>query len=182
MAERRWNPRASRLPSPQSGAPGISSSCLQTCVVVQSPSCLWLCHPTDWSKPGFPVPHHTLECAQVHVLCIMGAVEPSHPPMPPSPSALDLSQHQGLFQWLSGSMSSPKLSNDKNSSNLVRILESFGQGKTTHGFRRRRTSQQHSLLPNAGQELHQPQRLRGNSLIGQGASLGGEQVLRSRVR
>ena len=44
------------------------------------------------------VPHHLPEFAQVRVYCISDAIQPSHPPMPSSPSALSLSQHQGLFQ------------------------------------------------------------------------------------
>ena len=52
----------------------------------------------DCSTPGLPVPHHLLEFAQVHVHCISDAIQPSHPLMASSLSALDLSQHQGLFQ------------------------------------------------------------------------------------
>ena len=69
-------------------------------VVVQSPSHVRLCDHTDCSTPGLPVPHHLLEFAQVHVHYIGDAVQPSHPLMPSSPSALNLSQHQGLFQWV----------------------------------------------------------------------------------
>ena len=61
-------------------------------------SCLTLCDPMDCSTPGLPVPHHLLEFAQVHVHCIGDAIQPSHPLTPSSPSALNLSQHQGLFQ------------------------------------------------------------------------------------
>ena len=46
---------------------------------------------------GFAVPHHLLEFAQVHVHWICDAIQPSHP-LPFSPSAFNLSQHQGLFQ------------------------------------------------------------------------------------
>jgi len=52
----------------------------------------------DCNTPGLPVPHHLLEFAQVHVHCIGDAIQLSHPLMPSSPSALNLSQHQGLFQ------------------------------------------------------------------------------------
>ena len=45
-----------------------------------------------------PVPHHFLKFAQVHVQCISDAIQPSHPLTPSSPSALNLAQHQGLFQ------------------------------------------------------------------------------------
>ena len=41
-----------------------------------------------------------LKFAQVHVLCISDAIRASYPLMPSSPSALNLSQHQGLFQWV----------------------------------------------------------------------------------
>ena len=52
----------------------------------------------DCNTPGLPVPHHLLEFAQVHVHCISDAVQPSYSLTPSSPSALNLSQHQGLFQ------------------------------------------------------------------------------------
>ena len=77
-------------------------------VVVQSPSRVQLCDPMDCSTPGFPVPHHLLEFAQVHVHCVSDAVQPSHPLMPFSPSALNLSQHQGLFQRVVCSHQVPK--------------------------------------------------------------------------
>ena len=54
----------------------------------------------DCSIPGLPVPHHLLEFAQVHVHCNGDAIQPSHPLMPSS-TALNLSQHQGVFQWVS---------------------------------------------------------------------------------
>ena len=63
-------------------------------VVVQLPSCVHL-FVTLWT-PGLPVPHRLLKFAQVHVHCISVAIQPSHPLMPFS-SALNLSQHQGLF-------------------------------------------------------------------------------------
>ena len=57
--------------------------------------------PMDCSTPGLPVPHHLLESAQVHVHWISDATQPSHPLSPSSPSAFNLCQHQGLFQWVS---------------------------------------------------------------------------------
>ena len=62
--------------------------------------CSTLCDPMDWSTPGLPVPHLLLEFAQVHIHCTGDAFQPSHPLKPSSPSALDLSQNQGLFQWV----------------------------------------------------------------------------------
>ena len=43
--------------------------------------------------PGCPVPHFLLEFAQTY-----DAIQPSHPLLPHSPHALDLSQQQGLLQ------------------------------------------------------------------------------------
>ena len=57
-----------------------------------------LCDPMDCSMPGFPVLYHLPEFAQIHVHCIRGAIQPSHPLPPLSPPALNLSRHQGLFQ------------------------------------------------------------------------------------
>ena len=51
----------------------------------------------DCSMPGLPVPHHLLEFAQVHVHCINDAIQPSHPLMPSSLSALNFFQHLGFF-------------------------------------------------------------------------------------
>ena len=68
------------------------------CSVAQS--CLTLCDPMDYSMAGLPVPHHRPKFAQVHVHCIGDAIQTSHPPMPSSPPALNLSQHQGLFQYV----------------------------------------------------------------------------------
>ena len=68
------------------------------CLVAQL--CPTLCDPKDCSMPGIPVPHHHQKFAQVHVHCISDAIQSSHPLMPSSPFALDLSQHQGLFHWV----------------------------------------------------------------------------------
>ena len=57
----------------------------------------------DCSAPGFPVLHCLLESAQTHVHCVDDTIQPSHALSPPSLSALNLSQHQGLFQWVSSS-------------------------------------------------------------------------------
>ena len=64
--------------------------------------CPTLCDPMDYSKPGFPVHHQLLVLAQTHVHQLGDAVQPSHPLLFTSP-AFSLSQHQGLFQWLSSS-------------------------------------------------------------------------------
>ena len=60
-----------------------------------------LCNPMNWSTPGFIVLHYLLEFAQTHVHWVGDSIQPSHPLLPSSPLALNLSQHQGLFQWVS---------------------------------------------------------------------------------
>ena len=64
-------------------------------------SCPTLCYPVGCSTPGFPVLHYLLELAQTHVCWVGDAIQPSHPLSTPSPPAFNLSQHQGLFQWVS---------------------------------------------------------------------------------
>ena len=50
-----------------------------------------------------PVHNQLPEFTQTHVHWVSDAIQPSHPLSSPSPSALNLSQHQGLFQWVSSS-------------------------------------------------------------------------------
>ena len=66
-------------------------------------SCLTLCNPMDCSIPGFPVHHQLLEPIQTHAHWVGDAIQPSHPLSSPSSPAFNLSQHQGLFQWVSSS-------------------------------------------------------------------------------
>ena len=66
-------------------------------------SCPTLCDPMDHSTPGLPVHHKLPEFTQTHVHWLGDAIQPSHPLSSPSPPALNLSQHQGLFQWVSSS-------------------------------------------------------------------------------
>ena len=58
------------------------------------------CDLMDYSTPDLPAPHHLPEFAQVHTHCISDAIQPSHPLMPSSLPALNLSWYQGLFQWV----------------------------------------------------------------------------------
>ena len=66
-------------------------------------SCLTICNPMDWSMPGFPVHHQLLELDQTHVHRVSDAIQPSHSLPFPSLPAFNISQHQGLFQWVSSS-------------------------------------------------------------------------------
>ena len=49
------------------------------------------------SLPVFPVIHYLREFAHTHVHSVSDATQLSHPPSPPTPPVLKLSQHQGLF-------------------------------------------------------------------------------------
>ena len=55
------------------------------------------------NTPGFPVHHQLLQLAQTHVHPVSDVIQPSHTLLSLSPSALNLSQYQGLFQLLSSS-------------------------------------------------------------------------------
>ena len=57
----------------------------------------------DCSTPGLPVHHQLPELTQTHVYQVSDAIHPSHPLSSPSLPAFNLSQHQGLFQWVSSS-------------------------------------------------------------------------------
>ena len=62
-----------------------------------------LCDPMDRSTPGLPVHHQLLKSTQIHVHWVGDAIQPSHPLSSPSAPALNLSQHRGLFKWVSSS-------------------------------------------------------------------------------
>ena len=55
------------------------------------------------TTPGFPVHHQHPELAQTHLHRVDDAIQPSHPLSTPFPLAFYISQHQGLFQWVSSS-------------------------------------------------------------------------------
>ena len=65
--------------------------------------CPILCGPMDCSTPGFPVHHQLPELSQTHVRQVNDAIQPSHSLSSPSSPAFNLSQHQGLFWWVSSS-------------------------------------------------------------------------------
>ena len=71
-------------------------------------SSLTLCDPMNCSMPGLPVHHQLPESTQTHVHWVGDAIQPSHPLSSPSPPALNLSQHQGLFKRVSFSIRWPK--------------------------------------------------------------------------
>ena len=63
--------------------------------------CLTLCNPMDCNTPGLPVHQQLLEFTQTNVHWVSDAIQPSHFLSSPSPPTLNLSQHQGLFRWVS---------------------------------------------------------------------------------
>ena len=55
----------------------------------------------NWSVQSLNCVHHQLqELTQTHILQVSDAIQPSHPLLSPSPPAFNLSQHQGIFQWV----------------------------------------------------------------------------------
>ena len=78
---------------------GFFSSVQFSCSVISDT--LW--GSMNCSMPGLPVHHQLLESTQTHVHWVGDAIQPSHPLSSPSPPPLSLSQHQGLFQWISSS-------------------------------------------------------------------------------
>ena len=61
-------------------------------------SCPTLRDSINCSMSSFPVLHYLSELTQTHVHVVNDAIHPSHPLSPLSPPALNLPQHQGLFQ------------------------------------------------------------------------------------
>ena len=63
----------------------------------------------DRGTPGLSVHHQLLELTQTHVRRVSDAIQPSHTLSSPSLPALNLSQHQGLFQRVSSSHQMAKI-------------------------------------------------------------------------
>ena len=80
---------------------GMLSGLSSVSLVAQS--CLTLGDPMKHSTPSLPVHHQLPEFTQTHVHRVSDAIQPSHPLLSPCPPALNLSQHQGLFKWVSSS-------------------------------------------------------------------------------
>ena len=84
-------------------SPTVSTSLfsvLSMCVCFVTKLCPTLCDPMNCSTLGFPVFYYLPKFAQIHVHWVSDAIQPSHPLLPPSPFALNLCRHQGLFQWV----------------------------------------------------------------------------------
>ena len=96
-------------------------------------SCPTLCDPMDCSTPGFPVHHQLPQLAQTHVHWVGDAIQSFHPLSPLSPPAFNLSQHLGLFQWVSSLYQMAKvLEFQLHHQSLQWIF--MTTGKTTHDY------------------------------------------------
>ena len=88
-------------------------ACLGYCKSVQFSSiaqlCLTLCGPMDAAHQA-SLSINNSEFTQTHVHWVGDAIQPSHPLLSPSPPAFNLSQHQGLFKWVSSSHQVAKVS------------------------------------------------------------------------
>ena len=89
--------------------PFISHTWISQSVSSVAQSCPTLCHPMNRSTPGLPVHHQLPESTQTHVHRVDDAIQPPNPLSSPSPPALNLSQHQGLFKWVSSSHQAAKV-------------------------------------------------------------------------
>ena len=67
-------------------------------IVVKDVKILTFSDPMNHNMPGIPDHHQLPESTQTHVHQVDDAIQPSHPLSSPSPPALNLSQHQGLFK------------------------------------------------------------------------------------
>ena len=93
-----WDARTTTTPSTGGYLCGLLKWTSYCCCCSVIKSCQNLYDPMECSTPGFSALHYLLELAQIHVHCVGDAIQPSHPLSPTSPPALNLCQHQGLFQ------------------------------------------------------------------------------------
>ena len=75
--------------------------------------------PHEPQQPGLPVHHQLPEFTQTRVHRVGDAIQPSHPLSSLSPPALNLSQHQSLFQWVSSSHQVAKILEFQDSASVL---------------------------------------------------------------
>ena len=72
-------------------------------IILQLLSCVWV-FMTPWTAAcQAPLSFTLPELAQIHVHWVCNAIQASRSLSPPSPPALNLSQHQDIFQWVGSS-------------------------------------------------------------------------------
>ena len=92
--------------------------------------CPTLYDPMNRSTPGLPVHHQLPELAQSHVHRVGDTIQPFHPLSSPAPPTFNLSQDQGLFQWVGPSHQVAKVSFSISPSNEYSGLDWFPLGWT----------------------------------------------------
>ena len=60
----------------------------------------WCISSVQFATPWTAARQASLSITQAHVYWVGDTIQPSHPQLSPSPPAFNLSQHQGLFQWV----------------------------------------------------------------------------------
>ena len=104
--------------------PFSSLSLFGICCYSVTKSCLTVWNPKDCSMAGFPILHHLLEFAQIHVHWVSDAIQPSHPLSSPSP-AFNISQLHGLFQWIGSSHHVPEVGASASASVLLMNIQDW---------------------------------------------------------
>ena len=84
----------------------------------------------ECSMPGFHVHYQLSELTQTRVHWVGDAIQPAHPLSSPFPSAFNLSQHQGLSQWVGSSHQVAKVLELSTSVLLMNIQGWFPSGLT----------------------------------------------------
>ena len=94
-----------------------SRSSMTCCYCSVAKSCRTPCDPMDCNVPGFSILHCLPEFAQIYVHWADDAIQPAHPPLPPSlllpsifPSIRIFSNDSGHFLWVSFSHQVAKVS------------------------------------------------------------------------
>ena len=93
----RWNTTQHKKKQLMNTCKNLDGSQGNRCCCLVANLCPTLYNSMDCCAPGFPVLHYVPELAQTHVHWVSDAIQPSHPLLPSSPPAFNLSQHQGHF-------------------------------------------------------------------------------------
>ena len=94
-------------------------------------SCLTLCDPwTAARQTSLSITNSWSLLILMSIESVMPAIQPSHPLLSPSPPAFNLSQHQGLFQWVSSSHWVAKVLEFQHQSSQMNIQFWFPLGLT----------------------------------------------------
>ena len=101
LLEKECLPTLVFLPEESYGQRSLVGHSPRGCSFAQS--CPTLCDPMNRSTLGLPVHHQLPKLARTHGYRVCDAIQPSHPLSFLSPPAVNLSQHQGLFQGVSSS-------------------------------------------------------------------------------